>query len=372
MITRANLEALEAKARPGVKVLSVYLDVDPTAGLWSDKIYALERSLDQIAASLGQAEQRAFAEDRARITGSLRDYTSHAKGLALFASTPQGLWESLSLQVPVKNEVRYDVGPYLGQLASLLDDHQSYGVALVDDRSARLFVVSLGEMEERQQIRNDVPGRHSQTEHNARVEVHHAAVRQEHLKEVAEALGHLHRTTGFRRLVIGGAVEALAHFQQELRPDLSRLVIGQFTAPMYANDKEVLDHTIKVAEAYEQSKETQTVEELLTRAAKNQQAVMGADETLFALRRNQVFELVTAGGLPIKGFQCTACGLLRQTHAQQCAQCGSTLAAVDDVADRAVQQAVAAGARVEVVNGPARDKLVAAGGIGALLSFGKT
>ncbi len=372
MITRKTLEALEAASRPGVKVLSVYLDVDPTNGLWSDKAYALERSLDHIAESVSHAEQRAFVEDRTKVAAFLKEYKSSAKGLAMFASAPQGLWQHMELQVPVKNEVRYDVGPFVGPLASLLDEHQSYGVALVDDRSARLFVVSLGEVEEQQQVRNWVPKRHAQTEHSPRVETQHAAKRQQHLKEVAEAMGHLQHDTGFRRLVIGGAVEALAHFEQELPPQLSRLVVGRFSAPMYAGNQEVLQHANAVAAAYEQSKEAQTVEELVTRAAKGHRAVLGADETLLALRRNEVFELVAAGDLAIKGYQCAACGLLRGTHALACPLCGGAMRPIEDVADRAVQQAVAAGARVEVVNGPAREKLVAVGGMGALLSFGKT
>ncbi|MBI4310586.1 MAG: hypothetical protein HY681_02300 [Chloroflexi bacterium] len=394
MITRQMLEDLRAGARPGTRVLSIYLDVDPTNGLWKDKTYALERSLDRIAEGLERGDRKSFADDRAKAMAFLSDYRSEAKGLVLFVSGLQGMWWQSALHVPIENDIRYDAGPFLSPLASLLDEHQSCGVVMVDDRSARLFVVSMGEIEEQEHIRNEVPSRRAQQEQGLRAsampaagtsqrtqpsrtregisERRHAAARQEHLKEVAETLGRLQRETGFRRLVIGGAVEALTHFEQELSPQLSRLVAGRFSAPMHATDKDILREAQKVEATYEQSKEAQTVQELVTRAAKDQMAVVGADQTLLALKRREVFELVTAGGLKLGGYHCAACGLITGTHALSCPLCGGQMRQVDDVVEIAVQQAVAAGARIEVVNGPAKEQLVKAGGLGALLSFKQT
>lgn len=372
MLTRQMVEQLEATARPGVNVLSVYLDVDPTTGLWRDKTYDLERALDQLSESLPKPERTAFANDRAQVAAYLADYKSHAKGLVMFAGVSQGLWWTRELHVPVHNETRYDKGPFLSPLASLLDEYQSACVALVDDRSARLFVVGMGEVEEQEKVRSEVDNRHSQTEHTPRIEQQHGAMRQRHLKDVAEVIEQLHRQATFRRLIIGGAVEALAHFERELPPDIAPLVVGRFTAPMYANDQDILREAMKAEAAYEQAKESATVAELITRAAKNQMAVLGADQTLAALKQRQVFELVAAGGLKVQGFQCPGCGLLAGTYALPCPQCGATMLPIEDVVEKAVEQAVAAGARVEVVNGPARERLVQAGGLGALLAYGKT
>ncbi|MBI4338388.1 MAG: hypothetical protein HY680_00375 [Chloroflexi bacterium] len=368
MITRRELETVQARAHPGVKVLSVYLDVDAATGLWRDKVYTLSRRLDALGEALPPEERKAFLDERGQLDRFLSDYKSQAKGLIAFSSLPQGLWWTGEVKVALLNEVRYEPGPHLGPLASLLDDHQSYCVALVDNQRARLFVVSLGEIEEQKEVRSLVPRRHGQIEHSPKVERQHAVKVYQHLKVVAEAVEGLRRTTGFRRLVVGGAVEALAHFEEQLTPSLGRLVAGRFSAPMYASDQEVLGEAMKVAAEFERAKESQVVEELLTRAAKRDMAVVGADETLLALGRKEAHELVVAGGLQLKGYQCSRCGLIAGTAALNCPRCGGSMGEVTNVAAAAAAAAMAQGGRVEVVNGPAREALVKAGGLGALLA----
>lgn len=393
MITRRTLERLQSMARPDIKVLSLYLDVNPATGLWQEKTYALERSLDAMADGLGRPERRAFANDRALALALLEEHKPQAKGLVIFVSASQGLTWAAELQVPVCPEIRYDTGPYVTLLSSLLDAHPSYGIALVDDRSARLFVVSMGEIEEQLELQNPVPSRHGAQEEFARAaswpgggrahrsvparggvgntERRHGNARQEHLKEAAQELEALRQETGFRRLVLGGPVEALVHFEKELPPQTVPLVIGRISVSMRAGDQEVLKAAMQVAADYEAVREGGKVQELMTRAAKGQMAVLGADQTLLSLHRKKVFELLTARGLSLKGYQCPTCGLLRVTHAIGCPACGSTLQPepLEDVVEHAVRQALSAGALVEVMNGPAREQLIQAGGLGAFLSY---
>ena len=103
--------------------------------------------------------------------------------------------------------------------------------------------------------------------------------------------------------------------------------------------------------------------------SKRHHAVLGPDETLLAVRHGDIFELVVAADFSLNGCQCSKCGLASATIVRACPRCGGSMLSVDDVLETAIEQAEGKGARVEVVTGPARARLIeAAKGIGALLS----
>ncbi|MBI3742700.1 MAG: hypothetical protein HY261_00225 [Chloroflexi bacterium] len=369
MLTHDALQALVKRSKPGVDVLSVYFDEDASTGLWKDKLYRLKRTLDTMEQGFAGAQRKAFAVDRARVEGYIGGHKSHGQSLAIFSSQAQDLWSVTELRIPMRDEVRYAASPYVRPLARLFDDYQRYAVALVDNEKARLFVLYLGEIEEQRNVQDRVPKRHSQTEHQAKVEQRHATKVRQHVRHAIEALTEMRRAQRFNRLIIGGASEALSKFEQELPKELTSLVVGRISVDMHASDGDVLGEALKVERRFEEEKETRTVEQLVTRGAKHHHAVLGGDETLLAIRHGDVFELVVAADFTLKGCQCSKCGLASATIVRVCPRCAAAMKPVDDIVEIAIEQSEGAGARVEVVTGPARARLVkAAGGIGALLT----
>ena len=365
MLEQTTVQAVLAKTKPGVPVLSVYVDINSATGLWKDKVYRLQRSLDALEAGLEQDERNRFLADRTKVEAFVREYKARGKGLVLFSSDTQRLWWMATVQVPMRDEVRYQQGPYVKPLAAMLDQYQRYALVLVDNEKARLFVVHMGEIEEQDLVRDYVPKRHSQTEHNAKVEQQHATRVRRHLVHVVDTLQAMHAGHRFNRLVAGGSAEALPKFERELPKPLADLVIGHVSLPMTAAADKILAATLEVEQAFEEQKESRTVEEAITRAAKRHDAVAGPDETLFALKHKDVFELIVAGEYRLKGSVCQNCGLATATMVKQCPVCQGPMGAVDDVVEKAIEQAEAAGARVEVVAGPARERLIQAGGMAA-------
>jgi peptide chain release factor subunit 1 len=298
----------------------------------------------------------------AHLTGVM-DYD---RGLAILAGP--GLWETLTLRVAPRLLVRYGEGVYIGPLVAMLDEHQRVAVAVVDNERARLLVVRNGEIEARESFRDDVPKRHGQTEHRPNIERHHAVEVERHLENALADLQDLRRRFPFRRLVLGGASEALPKFQRLLPKELNDIVAGTMRVPMYGTDSEIIREAAGIATAYERKKEQETVDQVITRAAKREAAVAGADETLLALRKRQVFELVVAEGADVRGFVCEACGTASTRDSIKCPICSAAMRKNDDLVEVAIGQALATGARIEVVFGPAKEALLEEDGLGALIA----
>ncbi|MBI2866999.1 MAG: hypothetical protein HYX97_01530 [Chloroflexi bacterium] len=371
MLTRETVSHLSDMFKSQGKVLSVYLNVDSAADVWRYKLLTLKETLDTIDAVLpGQAERSQFNAARAKIEQLVEEYSSHGKGLVVFATPGKGPVWSAELRVPLKFEVKYGDLPYVAPLAALFDEYQRYCVVLVDNEKARIFLIYLGDIEERREVIDEVPKRHKQIEWDPRVERRHAAKVQQHLAHVIELVATLHREKRFNRLILGGGAEALPKFERTLPKHLASLLIGHFSVPMYASDQDVVKETMNIEERLERRKETQTVKDLVTRAAKGEKAVVGADSTFLALHRGQVFELIVPHETKVRGSICPTCGLGGSLLMKSCPICKSATNPVDDVVERAVSVATAANRiRIEVVEGEAKEKLLGVGGMGALLQY---
>jgi peptide subunit release factor 1 (eRF1) len=115
--------------------------------------------------------------------------------------------------------------------------------------------------------------------------------------------------------------------------------------------------------------ETNLLDQVVEAAKSGRQGVLGVQPTLSALMEEKVRTLLIANGVAMAGSVCTQCNsILEQTFAI-CPLCGGQ-AEQRDVTDRAVEKAILTGAATEVVSsGAARDRLLAEGGIGALLRY---
>jgi peptide subunit release factor 1 (eRF1) len=99
------------------------------------------------------------------------------------------------------------------------------------------------------------------------------------------------------------------------------------------------------------------------------QAVIGMDATLGAIGDGRVHQLAVADGVSAPGRECSQCGRLDSQLFDFCSHCRAGLDPVEDIFERAMERVYAKGGRVEVVFGDARARLIARGGLGALLRF---
>jgi peptide chain release factor subunit 1 len=294
------------------------------------------------------------------------------RGLAILSSQEKDFWQEFHLAVPIKNEIVIDSAPYIKPLLDILDNYQRYAILLVGKESARLFLVHLGEIEEYTEVHSaDVPGRHkkggwfalSEKSYERHTDYHVGL----HLKDVLKELDSFLSGEYVGRMVIGGSEEAVVRVRTMLPQTTAAKIIGTFQAEMFANGKEILEKVEPILRSFEEEEDAETIDDLLTRAMKNENAVIGIENVLNALQEGRIMKLVVLEDYKNIGLSCVNCGNLAIQELSSCPYCKGEMQKVNYIVDLVAQKAVEQGAMVEVVS--KNKKLEESGSIGAFLRF---
>jgi len=370
-------ELIEHKAPTGSGVLSVYLNVDQSQAVNLNRGFeaALKNMLRGLEETLKNEDQRkSLLSACDQVLRAVTRYSPHGKSLVMFCD-PKGVFRQQELKIGVENSVRWSAKPYIRPLLEAFDEFRRYGIVLTDKARSRLFTVFLDQVEEHVDALavEDVkhiksPGSdhmRSQMQVQRKADGH---VRH-HLKNVSELLGKVAEEHQFERLVLGGPVTATNELQGLLPTPLRRLLIGTIPLPIDANATQILEATRKLQSGAERADEEHIVGDLITAAAKNNQAVTGLDPTLKTVHEGRVRRIVYANGFTPQGGECTSCGYLFAGNVHTCAYCESEVQLVKDVVARAVSRVLNNGGQAEQVREKAAQQLHDAGGIGAFLRF---
>lgn len=351
-------------------VLSVYLNLTPDRQIGRTFSVAFEDLVRTLGEGLAPAARAALDREAARVR-ILLDEGPKGRGLAVFSSSPRGLWQVWSLPVVVAEGCYLGRRPYLRPLLDVLDEYERYAVALVDKAKARLFVVELGEIEEQEQVYDVVPGKHDQGGWSqANYQRHHEAHVYWHLKRVADELMHLDRRRPFDRLVLAGPEEATAELERILPRHLRVKLVRRIPAELFATEQEILERTLEIERDVERATEERLVADVLETAARGGLATYGLGPTLEAVWLGRVHALLVADGLRAPGSECESCGRLGPDVPAACPACGGRVQDLDDVIERAMERTLEESGRVEVVHdAPARRLQEVGEGLAAVLRF---
>ena len=374
---RERIRTLAGWDTGGLPVTTLYLDVDgrrrPRRGEYVRRADDLVATARDEARRLGQDAHRSACSDAKRIRSFVSDGLDRrgsVRGLAVFSCSGAGLWEDVELSQPVRDGVRVGSRPHLLPLEALLEMAETFCTLLVDRERARIFMSSLGEIEEVSRLLDDVPGRHDQGGWaQARLQRHIEDHVQRHLKHVADTLLRIQRRRPFDHLVLAGPEEAMAALEQDLHDYARRRILGRVSLPMRASADDVLDRIMHLEVELETRRESEAVRRLLSEAASGTgRAVTGMGGTLTALEANRAEVLVLAEQLRAGGVRCERCGHLASAGPDRpCASCGGPVVEVPDLVEEAVELALRQRSRVETVADG--DPLAEVGGVGALLRF---
>jgi peptide subunit release factor 1 (eRF1) len=194
----------------------------------------------------------------------------------------------------------------------------------------------------------------------------------EHLKRTLRALEDRFSSRPFQRLIVTGPEEVTAEFVKMLPTPLHERLIGSVHCSPPAGRVEVMAAVAPAIERFERGEEEALIARISELADAGGNAVLGMQATLAAVADGRVHELAVADGISAAGRECSACGHLDAEEVESCPRCGAGLASldeVDDITERAAEKVYAQGGRVEVVFAHAAEKLIARGGLGALMRF---
>jgi peptide chain release factor subunit 1 len=370
MISRQDLERL-APLKSGHGILTAYLRLDPRLR------FVRQQAASQFKGAVKQAARRiqegrwqnALERESAHVLNFLSNWEPAGRGLVIFSCRPEGLCEVLPLEVLVPNLVDIDTTTKTAILAETLELPRFVVVALQRDK-ALIYTAQQGIVERQLQVATEVPGQHdqggrSQMRFERHIEFHVA----EHLKKVVDELKRLAETGPFK-LAVGGTEKTVDEMLKILPDPMARTFIGRFPVNYkHDTEQEILERAQLLWNNREQIEESKLVDQVFDAAKSDRRGVLGVEPTLNALSEEKVRALLLVDGLAIDGSVCTRCDYFSGQDFKTCPLCGGE-AEERDLADRAVEKAILTGADTEILSsGEARDRLLAEGGLGALLRY---
>jgi hypothetical protein len=296
MFERKDLEALAA-FEGEAPVVSLYLNLPPHLRGTPDAYRARLKGL------LKESWKGAAEEDLEALEAFFeKDFDWAGRSVVVFSSQKNNFWRVESFAVPIKSTIHIGDKPFIMPLATLMDNYGSFGVALIDQQSIRMFHFHLGELvassklggEEIKRAKSGggVAGRSRGDD----VSGHTQEMVNRNLKEAAEALEVFCVQQRIEHLLLGGAETALHQFKGLLGQPYRDRVEGMFTIAVRAPDAEVLARALEIMQANEEAREARLVETVLTRAGKGANGVLGLEDTRAAVAAGRVQILVLVEG----------------------------------------------------------------------------
>jgi len=360
---------------PDSCILSLYVNVDQSQAANRNRGFEtqVENLFRQMAETNNGNHKEKFDAEAERVLVFLRDYLPKGKGLVIFSDASGDFWWQRDLQIEVSTEGRWSQQPWMRPLLHVLEDHDVFGVALIDKQRARLMTIDASGMEQHAEMVSDMPNKHAATgTDHIRSQERMQSERAEHLKaharHAAAELGALVERLHLTHLVVGGPIEATSVFVSELPKRLQQMVVGTIAVSLDAGDERLTATLRSIRQQAEHEDETRVVESLITAAMKGDHAALGVKDTLVAIQEQRVYRLIIAKDFRTEGKQCRSCHVLTVDGPESCTFCGGEVESVPDLINRASHRVLEQAGKVQMVSGTAADKLAGAG-IGAVLRF---
>lgn len=375
-VTPERLQRLASFTAPGgARVLSLYLNLDPSVGLAAqgNRPSAVNSLLDEAARAvegqdgLEHDAHLALREDVSRAREALDenlddDWAEGAHALALFVSGPADLFEVVKLPRALDNRVFIDARPAIALLAETgpLDP---WAVLVLDGDDARLFEGRGDRLEQTASESGDHRGRSSRGGMSARRYERSIGMEEnEFLRGVVSMLREHDEQQGYARVFVGTTERHFALLEQQL-PDPLRAKLGErFDA---GADWEGAQSIREKLEPLLRADETHREAEALAKAA--HPGVRGLSATLPALYERRVETLLVEPGLERPGIVCPRCGWASPDERGSCPVEGEEMVPVDNVVEWAIQRAIEQDATVLPMR--RHNDLAEHDGMGAVLRF---
>lgn len=367
MFTQQDLQELLTFVSDGTPVLSLYLNAE-LGQETRDTVRLRARGLLKEAGPAHEADAEAIEQ-----------YLEYAydwskPGLAIFSCASQNFLRIYPTAVAFRNRVRTGSKFHLKPIAHLLDYYAHYGVVIVDQVGARFLEYHLGELQVLggtmgEDIHKVKRGRGSATvgmRGGAEGGREEAEAVQRNIRDTAVATTEFFKHKPIRRLFIGGTTENIAHLRDHLPKQLLTCLADTFTMDMEASESEVRDATLALLTKANAKREAQLVQDMITVAAKQGQAVLGLTDTLQAAYEGRIQTLVFSDGYHMPGYQYES-GYLSPELRPDLTEMAGTAHEVPDLVELAVEATLSHGGHVEIIS--ENEALEAAGRIGAVLRY---
>jgi peptide chain release factor subunit 1 len=258
--------------------------------------------------------------------------------------------------------------PNIRPLATLLDMYERYGVIHVDSEGARLYLFNMGMLEAADGYLGEEVKRHRAGGWSApRYQRHEEGSVHTNQQEAAEMAEEFYRAVGARHLILAGTDKNVSKFRDLLSNRLRSLLVGALSVRANATPDEVRERALELVQASAEAEDRRLVDEILSRAGRNGNAVLGLLETLTAVQNRRAehvavlvdfaqpaYRFVDSGDIVL---ELSEDGLLGSGRVQE----------LPDAVESVLRRALLQGIGVTIVD--AHPALAEAGSIGALTRY---
>jgi peptide subunit release factor 1 (eRF1) len=368
----AILQTLAAEPRSEHPILSVYLDmrVDNTGQRQSRRM--LEQEFDRL---IGEIELRgesreSFEADQARIIQYIdQEAPPDARGLVIFACDASRIWVTIPMLVPVETNIAADHYPHVFQLARMLDDYETFVVALVEGQEAMVYTLGLEAMEQvertvaSEKINRVMVGGWSQL----RYQRHNEYVLRSHMRDLATTLQQVLSDAQSSHLIIAGNTAIKGPLMATLPQPLQDKLVDYLPYERQADAEQLFAQLEPLMQEVERKSEAQLIQQLEDQLASiGGLALSGEAAIALALSKGQVDTLLIRSDLSGMAGECPTCGLLRPGQRDNCPIDGSPLQPIE-ICEALVLHTLRQGGKVEVCSH--EEALREQGGVAALLRY---
>jgi peptide subunit release factor 1 (eRF1) len=273
------------------------------------------------------------------------------------------------LPTSVNTQAYYAERPYVRMLTDLMDRFGQYVIAVLDKESIRIFSVAWGRITPESESLGEALKHHKQEGYYASgYQRHEDNLALHNLKQAAEVIEAYCSDTGCKRIVLAGAMEAVAQVRGLLSKGVQEHVLGEFAVDVTALPHDILERSLDIVAQATLAQEQALVEEAITAAARGSLGVTGVTDALYVLHQGRVRILLADESFHIPGYICDHCGYVLAESSDVCPVCQhKEISETPDVVNRAIQKAHETGAQVTLVR--VNEALMRAGGIAAILRY---
>lgn len=294
-----RLAAYEPAAHP---VVSLYLNTQP-GPVGRDQHHAFIRKEFKARSGTYPAnspERESLEKDLERIGRYLdMELQPSANGVAIFACSASDLFEPVQLTAPIEQHWLY-IGdqPHLYPLARLESQHPRYAAVVADTNTARILVFAAAELVAEREVNGVKTRRNSQGGWSqARFQRHIGEFHQQHAKEVVEVLEQIVQKEGINEVVIAGDDVITPLLRAEMPKSLADKVIDHVKLDMRAASGDVLKTSIDAMQKMNERTDREKVDSAVGQYRAGGLGVVGPEETLAALLKGQVEELLVTASM---------------------------------------------------------------------------
>jgi peptide subunit release factor 1 (eRF1) len=294
---RDELDGLAMFEPTDSPVVSVYLNLKPDEqGQRTSHAAFLRKVFPARIRTLTGEARKSVERDAERIQKYLAaEVKTSSSSVAIFACAAQhGFFQPVQLDVPMDDHWLF-IGsvPHLYPLARLNDQYPRYAALLLDTNSARLFVFGLGSTEARRRISNvktrkSSVGGWSQARYQRHAENYHL----HHIKEVVWVLDDVVRKEHIGQIIVACDPTARPLLMEHLPKHLAEKIVDVVNLDMKAPEHEVLSATLDALRQSDADSDVAKVDAMLGAWRAGGLAVVGPEDTLDALVKGQVEELL--------------------------------------------------------------------------------